>query len=298
MEDAKGDDGIDSLPNLQPLQMGEFFINFLTKIGPLVSIWDFIYNLMTIKDTRDTLTFLCISTYAIIYQEHVLMLIPFAPLGGIVLIFYNYYYEVKFKRPKYKIMKNMRLLQTIMQLSGEHIEDALTGFENYYFWKSKEKTLFACNFCLACFVLMLPLYVIPFRFVLVAGLWGLVSLSSPFCVAVFKALIQITLEYGIIFERYMPGIIAATHEKFEVDYIPRVLAIMRWIPFVWNYIPTEEDYFESVDRRASRRTNGFFGQERDRGKAMVKQMKSKRSLKSEDGFDVDDSIDCSKFEFV
>ena len=49
--------------------MAEFFRVFVQRIGPLVSAWDVIYNLMTIKDTRDTVTFLSILTYVIIYQE-------------------------------------------------------------------------------------------------------------------------------------------------------------------------------------------------------------------------------------
>ena len=33
---------------------------------------------------------------------------------GMLFIFYNYFYEVKFKRPPNTYMRNMRLLQTIM----------------------------------------------------------------------------------------------------------------------------------------------------------------------------------------
>lgn len=49
--------------------MAEFFRVFVSRIGPLVTAWDTIYNLMTIKDTRNTVTFLCVMTYAIIWQE-------------------------------------------------------------------------------------------------------------------------------------------------------------------------------------------------------------------------------------
>ena len=49
--------------------MAEFFRGFVTKIGPLVSAWDVVYNLMTINNTRDTMSFLLVMTYVIIYQE-------------------------------------------------------------------------------------------------------------------------------------------------------------------------------------------------------------------------------------
>lgn len=69
LEAEKNDEPLESLPNFQPLQMAEFFRVFVQRIGPLVSAWDVIYNLMTIKDTRDTVTFLSIMSYVIVYQE-------------------------------------------------------------------------------------------------------------------------------------------------------------------------------------------------------------------------------------
>lgn len=80
------------------------------------------FNLFTIKDTRATLTFLLVNTYAIIYCETVVCLVPFAPLLVILFIFYNYFYEVKFKRPPNTYLRNIRLLQSIMQLTGDAIE--------------------------------------------------------------------------------------------------------------------------------------------------------------------------------
>jgi len=49
--------------------MAEIFRVFVSRIGPLVTIWDIIYNLFTIKDTRSTVSFLVVMTYAIIYHE-------------------------------------------------------------------------------------------------------------------------------------------------------------------------------------------------------------------------------------
>lgn len=48
------------------------------------------------------------------FSRTVICLVPFAPLLGMVFIFYNYFYEVKFKRPPNTYVRNMRLLQTIM----------------------------------------------------------------------------------------------------------------------------------------------------------------------------------------
>ena len=38
------------------------------------------------------------------------LMLPVFPLAIILIIFYNYYYEVKFKRPKTTYLRNLRLL--------------------------------------------------------------------------------------------------------------------------------------------------------------------------------------------
>lgn len=54
---------------------------------------------------------------------------------------------------------------------------------------------------------MLPLIVIPVRYLMVAGMWGLTSLSSPFCIYVGKSFLEVGLEYAIVMERIAPAYI-------------------------------------------------------------------------------------------
>jgi hypothetical protein len=150
------------------------------------------------------LTFLCLASYAIIYQETALKLTILAPIGVILFIFYNYYYEREFKRPKNTYIRNIKLVQAIMSLTGDVFDFQYFFIENCLYWKNPEKTLFMLNSMLVAFVGMLPLLFIPLRYVIVAGMWGLTSLSSPFFVAVGQAIIQLMLEYGIVFERMAP----------------------------------------------------------------------------------------------
>lgn len=56
------------------------------------------------------------------FVRTVMMMIPLFPLAIILFIFYAYYYEVKFKRPKTTYVRNLRLLQTIMQVTGDAFE--------------------------------------------------------------------------------------------------------------------------------------------------------------------------------
>ena len=61
------DDHEEALPALGPKALTEAFFLFVKRIGPLVSAYDTVHGLFTIRDTRDTLTFLFAATYAIIY---------------------------------------------------------------------------------------------------------------------------------------------------------------------------------------------------------------------------------------
>ena len=113
--------------------------------------------------------------------------------------------------------------------------------ENFFYWKSKEKTLLTLNLCLVKSLLLVPLMVIPVRYFIVLGLWGIVSLSSPFCVACGQAIIQILLEYGIIFERYLPVYMTELHERLENSvWIPRIFYILSWLPFVNRLVPSKK----------------------------------------------------------
>ena len=105
-----GDGNSNALPHLSMIQMTQGFNSFSTKISPVVAAWEYMYGLMTIKNSRDTLTFLFTVSYAIIYQETMVKMIPFIPILIILFIFYNYFYEIEFKRPKMTLLKNFKFL--------------------------------------------------------------------------------------------------------------------------------------------------------------------------------------------
>jgi hypothetical protein len=63
------DEHDEALSALNMKVLSESFILFLRRVGPIADAIEILYGLMTIRDTRDTLTFLAASTYVIIYQE-------------------------------------------------------------------------------------------------------------------------------------------------------------------------------------------------------------------------------------
>ena len=63
--------------------------------------------------------FLLFTSYALVYQETVMKLIVIVPILVIIFIFYNYYYEREFKRPKNTYIRNIKLVQALMTLTGD-----------------------------------------------------------------------------------------------------------------------------------------------------------------------------------
>jgi hypothetical protein len=57
------------LPALSATHLTEAFLAFVQRIGPLVDIFDTVYDLISLKDTMRTLTIWSALSYAIIYQE-------------------------------------------------------------------------------------------------------------------------------------------------------------------------------------------------------------------------------------
>ena len=123
-----------------------------------------------------------------------------------------------------------------MQYTGDFFEVLYYVFENFFFWKSKEKTLLTLNLCLIIFIALIPLWIIPLRYLVVAGLWLSVSLSSPFCVAVGRSILLLSIEYGIVIERMVPTYMNDLFERIDKVYIPRAQRIMRWIPILNRYV--------------------------------------------------------------
>ena len=95
------------------------------------------------------------------------------------------------------------------------------------------------NLCVVLFLGLIPVLIIPLRYFIVIGLWGAIAQNSPFCVAVGKSIIQISMEYGIVLERTLPTYMSDLHESIENDYIPRTLAVLRWVPIVRRYVPAQ-----------------------------------------------------------
>ena len=66
---SQQDEPDEALSALNMKVLSESFILFMRRIGPIASAVEMAHGLFSIRDTRDTLTFLVLVTYVIIYQE-------------------------------------------------------------------------------------------------------------------------------------------------------------------------------------------------------------------------------------
>jgi hypothetical protein len=81
-----------------------------------------------------------------------------------------------------------------MRLHGDATEVQYYILENYFYWKNKEKTLYTLNLCVLAIFALIPLWIIPIRYIIVGGMWIGVASNSPFFMALFKSLVQLGLE--------------------------------------------------------------------------------------------------------
>lgn len=188
----------------------------------------------------------------------------------IVFIFYNYYYEREFKKPPNTYIRNIKLVQALMSMTGDLFDFQYYVIEQCFFWKSKEKTLLTLNTMLMAFLATLPILLIPLRYIVVAGIWGGMAVNSPFAMAVGQAILQILIEYGIVFERKAPILMNTFHHKLEHVYIPRAKYILSWIPYASRYLPLEPKVpplnisnSDQLNRSSVMHQNNAFASERD-----------------------------------
>lgn len=146
----------------------------------------------------------------------------------------------------------------IMQMTCEMLDGQCYFLQNYIFWDSKEKTLMTINLCVvACFGII-PVLFIPIRYFIVAGLWGLVSLSSPFCKAIGQAILQLAIEYEIgrrlseIYERFENG---------QFHFYSIVGTFLSWIPFLKRLAEIVKQKQEGAELRRPTSMQQFYERE-------------------------------------
>jgi hypothetical protein len=122
-------------------------------------------------------------------------------------------------------------------VTSDSIEVQNYIIENYFFWKSKEKTLFTLNICLLSTLAFVPLWFVPIRYFIVLGLWSAAASNSPFLIAIVKSLAQLALEQGVLIERYLPVYMDGLHRRISYRYIPWLVRVWRWVPIINRQIP-------------------------------------------------------------
>jgi len=100
----------ESIPKLSMIKLVEGGQGFIAKIGPMVSIWDSIYGLFSLRDARYSVIVLGFISLSILHYEQVIWLLPLTPLLVILFIFSNLVGESKFERPANTYVRNVKLI--------------------------------------------------------------------------------------------------------------------------------------------------------------------------------------------
>lgn len=141
--------------------------------------------------------------------------------------------------------------------------------ENFFYWNSKEKTLLTLNVCAAGFFGLLPLLLIPLRYIIVIGLWLAVAAHSPCWLALGKALMQIGLEYGIVIERWLPGYMDDLFTRCKYVYIPKILYFISWIPLLNRCLPPKLPKAQAARMQDSRSKSVIVGSQASADRAQI-----------------------------
>ena len=165
----------EAIPNFSAVKLTQGFLGFVSKIGLIVGIWDFFYKLMTLEDTKFSVTcFTCLS-FTILYFEHALILFSLLPLCLIAFILTNLQDRNKFPRPANTYVRNMKFVQGLINLISDWIELAYDLIQDYFYWRNQYKTMVMLNCLLVApfgiWALVLVMPVIPIRHLLAAAVW-------------------------------------------------------------------------------------------------------------------------------
>lgn len=96
-----------AIPGLDLIIMGDNFQRFLRSVDYLVQGYEFIFHIFKMKNIKDTLLFLNIATWVILFYEWAIAL---SPVGLVIFIFYNFYFKKQYKRPDTDYIKNVRFI--------------------------------------------------------------------------------------------------------------------------------------------------------------------------------------------
>ena len=174
------------------IKLTKGFTGFTSKIGPLVSFWDFAYGLVTMRNTAVSFYTFAALSYSILHIEWAIFIASFAPLGLIGFILNNLRERKKFIRPPNTYVRNVKLVQAIMNLTSDLIDGLYEQIDDFIYWRNTQKTMVMLNALLlttvAIWIGLLVMPFLPMRHILAVGIWLPLLANSDFAISVCLSL--------------------------------------------------------------------------------------------------------------
>jgi hypothetical protein len=195
----------EAIPYLSMVQLTKGFTGFVSKIGPLVSAWDGLYSICTLQNTQYSITVFAILSYSIIFFEHAIFVLSFAPFGLIAFIMSNMGSRKKFQRPPNTYVRNMKIIQALLNLISDLIEAIYGLIDDCIYWRNYTKTLLTLNALilipLAIWMFILVLPVLPIRYILAVAVWTPAILNGDFSWFLLGQASSISSKYSSYFSK-------------------------------------------------------------------------------------------------
>jgi hypothetical protein len=158
-----------SLEEINPIIGFKLSKRFLTAMGLVADIVEYLDHVMNFNNTKDTLLFLFIAS-TLLLSYHLALI--YLPLMLVVKALYVSTTKETYPERELNFKKSYRAIQRIMKDTADYVEFYDLFMRNYVYWHDRDKTIrLIIEMVKLAVTSALIVAFIPLNYVLVAGLW-------------------------------------------------------------------------------------------------------------------------------
>ena len=162
---------------------------FLTSMGLLADVFEYLDHVTNFENTKDTLLYLLIAS-AVLYTYSFALI--YIPLLLIIKVLHVSTTKEEYTERELNFKRSYRIVQRIMRDTSDYVEFLDMFLKNYVYWNDKVKTTWLVIEMLKLMTSGILVYLfIPLNWILIMGLWYTTLLRSHF----FWWLFNVTKEF-------------------------------------------------------------------------------------------------------
>ena len=163
---------------------------FLTSMGLLADVFEYLDHVTNFENTKDTLLFLLIAS-GVLYTYNLALI--YIPILLVIKVLHVLITKEIYAERELKIKRSYRIVQRIMRDTSDYVEFFDLFLKTYVYWNDKDKTFwFVIEMLKLSFSGILVYLFIPLNWVLILGLWYSTLQRSHF----FWWLFNVTKEFS------------------------------------------------------------------------------------------------------